>query len=164
MPVAFLTFVLLSFSPWAAGQYNESETSLTADNLESITCKPVDDGRKRISVVIRASKETRGKKGLPKTITLGINGESVDFKSKGRGEYQTTGRLKGGEMLSATETLELAHGVIRSEHFARAAAEMSLRCNTRTVPCGRNCRSAKSHTPCMICVETCGIDWENLDH
>lgn len=142
------------------GQTNESEARLTADNLESITCKPLDKTRKRISVVIKTSKEMREKKGFPKTITLGFNGEPVDFKSTGGGQYQTTGRLKGGELLDDPETLDFAHGVIRSEHYLRAAAEMSLRCNTRTVPCDRNCRSAKSHTPCMICMETCGIGWE----
>jgi hypothetical protein len=145
------------------GQTNERETPLVADNIRSMTCRPLDDGEKRISVVIRTNREMREKKGLPKTITLGINGEPVDFKSKGGGEYQRTGRLTGGEVLGATETLDLAHGVFLEEHFTRAAAEMTLHCNTRTVSCDRKCRSAKSNTPCVICMKTCGIDWENLD-
>jgi hypothetical protein len=142
------------------GQTNESVAILTADSLESITCKPIDDSRKRISVVIEANKKTRDKKVLPETITVGFNGEPVDFKSTGSGQYQAIGRLKGGEYLDTTETLDLAHGFVRTGHPKRGNAEMSLRCNTRSVSCKQDCRSTKSHTPCIICFETCGIDWE----
>jgi len=38
---------------------------------------------------------------------------------------------------------------------------MVLRCNTRSVPCDRNCRSAKSNAPCMMCINTCGIEWKS---
>ena len=119
--------------PKTQGQTNEGATMLTADNIESMTFKPVDESRKRVSAVIKMNKETRKKKGLPKTITVGINGEPVDFKSKGSGKYQTTVRLKGGEVLDNTETLGLAHGSILSEHPLHSAGEMSLRCNTRDI-------------------------------
>jgi hypothetical protein len=109
------------------GQANKNETTLTADNLKSITFKPTDKSRKRVSVVIRTSEEMRKKKGLPKTITVGFNGQPVDFKSKGRGKYEATVRLKGDELLDTTETLDLAHGYIREEHFTRMASEMSAR-------------------------------------
>jgi len=147
--------------PKTQDQTNESETRLTADNIESMTFKPVDESRKRISVVIRMNKETREKKELPKTIAAGINGETVDFKSKRGGKYQTTVRLKGGEVLDNTETLELAHGSILTEHYLHSAGEMSLRCNTRRTPCDQNCRSAKSPSPCMFCMKTCDMEWEN---
>ena len=45
-------------------------------------------------------------------------------------------------MLDNTEILDLAHGSILSEHPLHSAGEMSLRCNTRDVPCDSNCRSA----------------------
>jgi hypothetical protein len=144
----------------AQGQTKESEAILTADSLESITCKPLDESRKRISVVIEANKKTRDKKVLPETITVGFNGEPVDFKSTGRGRYQAIGRLKGSEYLDTTESLDLAQGFVRTEHPKRGNAEMALRCNTRSVSCKQDCRSTKSHTPCIICFETCGIDWE----
>ncbi|WP_035352045.1 hypothetical protein [Edaphobacter aggregans] len=143
------------------GQTNKNEPTSTADNLKSITFKPVGEGGKRVSVVIRTSEEMREKEGLPKTITVGFNGEPVDFKRKRGGKYEATVRLKGDEALDTTETLDLARGSIREEHYTRAAAVMVLRCNTRAVPCDQNCRSAKSHAPCMMCLNTCGIEWKS---
>ena len=126
------------------GQTNKNETTLTAYDLKSITFKPVDESRKRVSVVIRTSEEMGEKKGLPKTITVAFNGEPVDFESKGDGKYEATVRLTGDELLDESETLDLAHGSIREEHFTHMAKEMKGRCNTTAVSCDTNCRSAKS--------------------
>ena len=52
--------------PKTQGQTNESAPMLTADNIESMTFKPVDESRKRVSAVIKMNKETRKKRDYQK--------------------------------------------------------------------------------------------------
>ena len=136
------------------------EAIVEKKDLKSVAVAPIERPRDGKNVALTLEVKPATSKRLPRGVSIGINGKSLDLRDDGNWPDVTAGdgiytlglKTKDGKPLKEGGSLRLSEATSSAHHA------LPLGCTFNRVSCGIGCKSILFGTRCVICFELASCD------